>query len=439
MVAAQPSADRGLARSAIDARGAGLRRHALPRGARPPPPQLFDGRSGTHRRRHRSAGERLGRRRPTSPCRRRRASRSRTSGRSPPNLAVTAVRALGDRFVATVRNAGARRARRARAPDDRRPARRRSAGDRSAPNQSPKRRCPGAARRRRRRSRSTIRRERAGDNVRYVVLERPSRPAGPRRDRAGRSRRDAFYVQHALAAAAGRSGAFTKSTGVGGTQLSAWIERRLDVHAAVVLLSTRGLEQRGRELLAEYVRSGGGAWSRPGRRRRQMVAGHARRITLSIASAGRPERGTAARAGAGRRPPSGASSRSRAHAAPGPGDVSNASPHRRHRLPDAGAVHDRRDGAGRLRVGRRPRTLVLASDLDNALERFSAARDVRAVLHEVVRYLAGARPRASATIWSADVPAGVQPCRASRRITVAGAGTARVAVNVDPAESAADG
>ena len=46
--------------------------------------------------------------------------------------------------------------------------------------------------------------------------------------------------------------------GVGGAQLAAWTDDRLAAHAAVVLLSTRGLERRGRELLAGYVQRGGG-------------------------------------------------------------------------------------------------------------------------------------------------------------------------------------
>jgi hypothetical protein len=55
----------------------------------------------------------------------------------------------------------------------------------------------------------------------------------------------------------------------------------------------------------------------------------------------------------------------------------------------------------------------------------------------VVRYLGGARPRRGEYLV-ADVPPGVPPVPGFAVVSVAETGTARVAVNVDPAESAAE-
>src|SRR5262249_2357357 len=63
--------------------------------------------------------------------------------------------------------------------------------------------------------------------------------------------------QHALAAGTPGDAAF-QVTGVGAAQLASWTDDRVASHAAALLLSTRGLERRGRELLSAYVQAGGG-------------------------------------------------------------------------------------------------------------------------------------------------------------------------------------
>src|SRR5262249_26588891 len=95
------------------------------------------------------------------------------------------------------------------------------------------------------------------DNVRYALAG----GAGPGVlviGGGGAVAREGFYVQHALAA--GESGGRGYHvTATSAAQLSAGAtEARLASRSAVVLLSTRGLERRGREALAAYVRDGGG-------------------------------------------------------------------------------------------------------------------------------------------------------------------------------------
>src|SRR5262249_14988347 len=99
----------------------------------------------------------------------------------------------------------------------------------------------------------------AADNTRFAALSGSSRPGVLLVTGNGSAEHDAFYVQHALAAGQPRS-AYDVAL-VSGAQLSTGdpsIADRLAAQSAVVLLSTRGLERRGRELLAAYVTRGGG-------------------------------------------------------------------------------------------------------------------------------------------------------------------------------------
>ena len=95
------------------------------------------------------------------------------------------------------------------------------------------------------------------DNVRYAVIGGTGKPSVLVVTGIGDVNRDAFYVQHALAAGTPADAAF-QVAGAGGADLAGWTDDRLTPHAAVLLLSTRGLERRGRELLAAYAQHGGG-------------------------------------------------------------------------------------------------------------------------------------------------------------------------------------
>lgn len=183
-------------------------------------------------------------------------------GPPPRNLAVTAVRVAGDRAVATIRNAGPAldeaRVTLSGGDDDSAAAATRAAETRVplGANAStevtftlPMRRWASVAVD----DTSGV----AADNTRYVVLERASRPSVLVVMASGDLGREAFYVEQALLAA-GSDGRAYDVVGVAGGDLHTWDQARIDRHAAVVLLSTRGLEHQARALLAAYARKGGG-------------------------------------------------------------------------------------------------------------------------------------------------------------------------------------
>ena len=172
------------------------------------------------------------------------------------NLAVTAVRTSGERIVATIANGGGSgRDVRAHLAIDGRDAG--EAGTTIAPHQVGEVTFPTAAR--------------AGvvtvsvddpdgvqaDNVRFARVGGASRPSVLVITGSGALSREAFYVQHAIDAA-DAEGSVYRLASTSGSQLSSVADAGLNAHAAVLLLSTRGLERRGREALAAYVRDGGG-------------------------------------------------------------------------------------------------------------------------------------------------------------------------------------
>ena len=358
-------------------------------------------------------------------------------GLPPPNLAVTAVRASRDRVVATVRNAGAR-AREARVElsvDGR------LAGEASGaigPNQSADLMLPGA------RGETAVVSVADGDglladNARYVVLDNAGRPAVLVVTASGDVAREAFYVQHALTAA-GATGAAYQVAGVGASQLSTWDRMRLARYAAVLLLSTRGLERRGRELLAEYTQRGGGLLMAAGPNFDGEVAGGVLGGTVSLASGSTsdevvPEGEARALAPADARHPvfqafaGGASTLGlvklqRVAIVTAPGCQALA----RFTTGEMALV-ECAPGDGRA--------LVFASDLDNKWNDFPRHATFVPFLHETVRYLAGGR-RPAGEYFVAQAPAGVpaKPGIATLSETPGGEGALRrVAINVDPVES----
>ena len=246
--------------------------------------------------------------------------------------------------------------------------------------------------------------------------------------------REAFYVQAALDASAPDSDAYA-AEGAGAAQLASWTDDRLAANAAVVLLSTRGLERHGRELLARYVRSGGGVLIAAG----PDVDGD---VVGDVLGEGAPLRIATT-----------------ADAKPEPRALAPADP--RHPIfqrfgtntATLGLVRfqqvSRVSGDGcqplaRFTTGETAlidcpagdgRAMVFASDLNDRWNDFPLHATFVPFLHEAVKYLAGARPHGVEYVI-ADTPQGI--ARTPGVATLAAAGghaVRRVAVNVDPRES----
>ncbi|MBI3401441.1 MAG: VWA domain-containing protein [Acidobacteria bacterium] len=365
-------------------------------------------------------------------------------GAAPSNLAVTAVRPMADRVIATIRNAGPRpRDARVHLTIDNR-----AAGDASTtvgPNQSADVTFAGAPRG----AAAAVTVEDpdglAADNVRYAVLGGTSQPTVLVVTGSGDVGREAFYVQQALAAGAAPGQGY-RAAGISAARLSSFAAggagrpgsgARLDEHAAVVLLSTRGLERRGREALAAYTQQGGGLFVAAGPDVDGDVAGD----VIGGASTLRIVRDEGVRQAArtlapadGRHP----IFQPFAGTAATLGLVTFQSAAR---ISGDGCQTLARFTTGEAAMLECPagdgRALVLASDLDNRWNDFPRRATFVPFLHEVVRYLASAHPRATEYLVG-EAPAGV--ARVPGIVSVAdaarpGASARRVAINVDPREA----
>jgi len=354
-------------------------------------------------------------------------------GALPPNFAVTAIRALPDRIVATVHNASpvARDARLHLAIDNR------AAGDTTVSlgaNQSAD--VPFAAGRGATAAVSVD--DPAGvqaDNVRYAVLGGTSQPTVMVVTGSGDFAREGFYVQQALAPHAGAAG--YQVVGASGAQVTSMSDAAIAAHSAILVLSTRGLERRGREALASYVRGGGGILIAAG----PDIDGDVISDVLGDASTLR-----VAAAAAAERP---------APRMLAPADV-------RHPVFQVFADNPAALGLVTFRVAAHigggacqtlarftsgdaaliecaagdGRALVLGSDLDDRWNDFAVHATFVPFLHEAVRYLASARTHGSEYLV-ADAPAGVRkaPGIASLGDPRSGGRPRSIAVNVDPREA----
>jgi hypothetical protein len=95
------------------------------------------------------------------------------------------------------------------------------------------------------------------DNTRYLALDPVPRPRVLIVTATGPGSQSGFYVARAIDAAAGEDDAFDVRL-VAGPTFATMKPEELSRHAAVVLLSTRGLDRRVRDTLGAFVRSGGG-------------------------------------------------------------------------------------------------------------------------------------------------------------------------------------
>ena len=373
-------------------------------------------------------------------------------GAPPPNLAVTSLRVAGDHLVALVRNTDTRRREtRARLTLDGRPA-----GEQPVtigPQASAEITLPFTSRAGTAEVAIDDRDGLQADNTRYAVLDHTSRPSLLVVTATGDPARDAFYVQQALAATAEAHAPYEIS-GASPAQLGAWdaprqptsagrpepVEGRLFAESAVLLLSTRGFERRGREALAAYVRGGGGLLIAAG----PDVDGE---VIAGVLGEGSGLRLTS---------PPDATPVSRALA---PADLrhpmfqpfgTNAASIGLVKFKIVAGIHGAecqtlaRFTSGEPALLDCPagdgHALVLASDLNNRWNDFPLHATFVPFLHEAVRYLARARPRADDYLVG-DAPGGVPRTPGIVSLVPGpregGAGSGhrrRVAINVDPRE-----
>ncbi len=345
------------------------------------------------------------------------------------NLAVTAASADGNRILATVRNTGGReRTTRVRMALDGRPA---GQVDATVPaGGAAEVTLPGGGRA----AAATVSLDDAegmqADNVRYLVLEGGHGPSVLAVTGSGDLDRDAFYAEQALMAGTGDMPGF-RVEGASGAALSAWDAARLRSKAAILLLSTRGLERRGREALAAYVQGGGGVLIAAGPDLDGDIAsGLLGGTPLKIAAppSDRPEARALAPVDVRHpvfRPFQSAAATLGLVTFNAVARVSGegCQPIARFTTGEA-ALLDCGAGEGRA--------LVFASDLDDTWNDFPLHATFVPFLQEAVRYLAGARPRMSDYLVG-EVPEGVPPVPGI--VDVPGTPGERIAVNVDPRES----
>jgi hypothetical protein len=281
----------------------------------------------------------------------------------------------------------------------------------------------------------------SADNIRYAVLSGATRPSVLVVGGSGNLPRDAFYVQHALSA--GQSGGRGyEVAAVSGAELSqpapaapsSSVDDRLSERAAVILVSTRGLERRGRELLSAYVQGGGGLLVAAGPDVDGDVAsdvlGGATSLKI-VNPVAKKEAGTIAPSDVRHpifRPFSGNSKTLglvRFHLA---ATVEGAGCQTLARFTTGGnALIECAAGEGRA--------LVLASDLDNRWNDFPLHAGFVPFLHEAIRYLASARALTS-DYYVGTAPAGVPRQPGVHALPAAnGSRPRRVAVNIDPREA----
>ncbi len=272
-----------------------------------------------------------------------------------------------------------------------------------------------------------------GDNVRFTVLDAADWLRVAVVSANGAPGRDALYAQQALAAApAGLVSPFDV-VGIAADALDAGDTSPLDAVDAVLLVSTRGLEPRGRERLSSFVAGGGGVFAAAGPEvdgevLAGILAGAGRLVVSEVKDAAGPRRALAPTDA--RHPifePFGADPAALGAATFNRvvGLQADACPTVARFTTGESAIVDCADGRGRA--------IVFASDVDGDWNDFPKRAAFVPFLQASIRYLtAGRQPAASVTI--AARPAGA-PARPGIVTVEAGrAGARRVAVNVDPGE-----
>ena len=349
------------------------------------------------------------------------------------NVAVTAIRVEGDRVVASVRNSGdGVRETTVRLTLDDRPAG--VAGVAVGPRATAEVVFSGASNR----SSAVVTIEDrdglAADNVRYAVVNGAGRQDVLVVTSNGDLARDAFYLQQALLSGEAGGGRSYQPVAVTPAQLSARLPAQLS-HAAVMLLSTRGLERRGREALAGYVTAGGGLFVAVGPDVDGAVVADVLgpQATLRIAAAAAAPLDRSLIPMDVRHPVLQAFGSEVA-------TLGLVTFHQVARIEGVGCQAIARFTTGEAAIldceAGEGRAMVIASDLDRRWSDFPMRSTFVPFVHETLRFLSGKRSH-RADYLVGDVPQGVPPTPgfAVRQATGADGGPTRVAVNVDPRES----
>lgn len=354
-------------------------------------------------------------------------------GALPPNLAVTAVAIREDRIVATIRNSGpAPRESQVRFVVDGRPA-----GE-VALSIGPHRTSDAVTAAPVGATMAVVTIEDPGgieaDNTRYALVGGVNHVPVLLVTATGEPDRGGFYVRRALEAGSASFEGY-RIAGASAAQLGLGPDDRLRSHAAIVLLSTRGLGRRGREALRSFARKGGGLLIAAGPEVDgelvSDVLGDEEPLTLATARNVKAEPRSLAPADIRHpmfqpfRPNPAALGLVTFQKVAG---VSGSACQTIARFTTGeNAMLDCSAGAGRA--------LVIASDLDDQWNDFPLHSTFVPFLHQALRYLTNSQAR-SGEYLIGEAPAGVprRPGAAILPATADGRPSRRVVVNVDPRE-----
>jgi hypothetical protein len=263
----------------------------------------------------------------------------------------------------------------------------------------------------------------AGDNARFALLDEAAAPLVLAVTASGHPS-ESFYLERALAIAPGAGG--FRFRAVSGPTFSALTSEELNDIRVVVILGTRGLEQRGRELLANYVRSGGGLLLTAGPDVDAMIVREALQTVAQTSWRLRESEPLRFAPADSRHPVF--------RVFGGVGTLGNVS-FTRAALVQTGDAADIvarfSDGSAALidEPAGEGRVLVFASDLNNTWNDFPLQPAFVPFVHETLRHLATARP------ISTEYLVGGLPGPEGRVPGVVDLPGRRVVVNVDPRES----
>ncbi len=274
----------------------------------------------------------------------------------------------------------------------------------------------------------------AADNTRYSILDAAQAPAVLAITATGQPA-EVFYLERAVLVAED-TGGFRFAT-ISGPAFSNLKPENLAEVGAVAVLGTRGIDARGRDLLAGYVKSGGGLLIAGGPDVDPQVLRESLGSVVPTTLGARPAGATLRFAPADSRHPV-------FRLFGGVGTLSNVSFERSASVEaaDSAEVIARyTDGTAALVEDRATggRVLIFASDLNNRWNDFPVQPAFVPFVHETLRYLAAARaPRAEYVVGELPGPPGNTP----GAMQLPGAGVPgegrtgrRVAVNVDARES----